>query len=205
VNWGIPKSSFILLLVFAAGLAGMLWRILSAEPQLVPPGERPDVEVESEPISQVTAEKLSLVHSRAGAKERILRFERAFQRPGPRGPTYEVESPRVLMARVRDIQFTLEADQGWFDPATGNLRLAGNVHAASGADREFFAEQAVYRAESDELVARGGERPLRLIDGGSTIEARALKTDGRFENIEIRGAAGEVGMDLVGPGEATDR
>lgn len=191
--------SFLLAAVFTVAVGGMVWRILVAQPRLGLQAVKIEEGPERGVVPTLLVEHLSLVHTRGGTKERVLRFDRAWQRAGPFGPVYEVEAPRVLMAKVREMTFTLEADRGWFDPQTGNLRLAGNVHAASGAEREFYSDSADYAAESDELIARGKERPLRLIDHGSTIEARVLKTDGRFENIEIRGAAGELGVDLIQP------
>lgn len=205
MKWGISASTVMLMIVFLVVVAGMTWRILSARPvlalSLLQPQRQPDEEV----IPNLAVENLTLAHSKDGMKERILRFSRARHRPGPEGGVCEVEEPKVLMARIRGMSFTLEAERGWFYPKSGNVRLAGNVHAASGTEREFFADNAQYFAEDDLLVARGKERPLRLVDHGSTIKARVLKTDGRFENIEIGSAEGELDIDLVQPEERGTR
>jgi hypothetical protein len=201
MRWGISRSNVILMIVFLLAMGGMAWRILCVQPDLTLSGfeERGASEGEGEVSPSIVVDHLNLAHSRGGMKERILKFERAWQQQGPRGLVYEVEKPRVLMARIREMSFTLEADGGWFHPASGNVHLAGNVHAASGTEREFFADSADYYAREDHLIARGKEKPLRVIERGSVIEARVLRTDGRFESIEFLEAEGEVGMDMIQP------
>jgi hypothetical protein len=201
MNWGVSKSQSLMVCAFLLLMLLLGWRIFSARPAITLPGPAENYEPQENIIPNLFVENLRVTYSRGGTKERILHFKRARQCPGPDGPIYEVEAPRVIMAKQGDMEFTVEAEEGSFDPRSGDWTLAGNVHAASGTVREFYADWARYFAEREQIVARGDEHPLRLIDEGFEIEGRELRTDSNFEMIEIMSAGGEIEGDFLPNGE----
>jgi len=199
VNWGISKSQVAVMAVFVAIMSVPVWRIFTVRPALPIQVTKPVFEPDEDIIPKLDVENLNVAFSTGGMKERVLHFARARQRARPEGPVYEVEKPRVIMARVEDATFSLEADEGWFNPKTGDWWLAGDVHAASGTQREFYSDSARYYADRDLIVARGEKQPLRLIDQGIDIQARELRTDSEFQEINLDSAGGTMGSDYVPP------
>jgi hypothetical protein len=192
MNWGISKSQTFLVCAFLFLLILLGWRIFSAPTAIRLPPRKTHYQPQEDIIPNLSVETLRVAYSRGGAKERILEFARAKQSSGPDGPIYEVEKPVVTMAKIGDMKFTLEAEEGSFDPLSGDWTLAGNVHAASGTEREFFADKAQYFAARDSIVAWGEDRPIRIVWKGLNIEAREFETDSSFNEITFPDAHGEM-------------
>lgn len=129
--------------------------------------------------SSITLQKATTTGVDRSGRPYSIVAERAW-RPGREAQIVDMLEPVAEMTTASGTWFTMRADRGRYDEATGKLLLSGNVRLNQDKGFEFNAEEVHY------LVGEGegwGDRPVvaqgpfgvveadgfRLLDGGRTV------------------------------------